>query len=221
MATTNYPGSIDAYPVPNNGDTISVADHWLGPAVIGIETELGTDPAGSFTDVKSRLDDVDDKTITEIDQWQITADLSGVTGVGTFTTNWARSSTLFSNKGTGLQEGAGGDPAGVFSFPSTGYYRIIYKAYIFTTGGSAVYAGIILKYSTDSFSSVDNDLSLGYNNSYTTGSYAHVTLDAILRISDIANQKIKFNYQSQSAATYSGSPTIHLTGFTCVKIGEL
>ena len=59
MASTNYPGSLDAYPVPNNGDTISVADHWLGPAVIGIETELGTDPAGSHTNVKDRLDQVD------------------------------------------------------------------------------------------------------------------------------------------------------------------
>jgi hypothetical protein len=59
MASTNYPGSLDAYPVPNTGDTISVADHWLGPAVIGIETELGTDPAGSHTNVKDRLDQVD------------------------------------------------------------------------------------------------------------------------------------------------------------------
>lgn len=59
MATTNYPGSLDAYPVPNNGDTISVADHWLGPATIAIETELGTDPAGSHTNVKDRLDQVD------------------------------------------------------------------------------------------------------------------------------------------------------------------
>lgn len=59
MATTNYPASLDAYPVPNNGDTISVSDHWLGPAVIGIETELGTDPAGSHANVKDRLDQVD------------------------------------------------------------------------------------------------------------------------------------------------------------------
>ena len=58
MASTNYPGSLDAYPVPNNGDTISVTDHWLGPAVIGIETELGTDPAGYATDVKTRLSDI-------------------------------------------------------------------------------------------------------------------------------------------------------------------
>jgi len=63
MATTNYPASIDNYAQPNNGDTISVTDHWLAPAIIAVENELGTDPAGSFTDVKSRLDDVDNKIV--------------------------------------------------------------------------------------------------------------------------------------------------------------
>lgn len=58
MATTNYPGSLDAYSVPNSGDNITVASHWLGPAVIGIETELGTDPAGYATNVKTRLSDI-------------------------------------------------------------------------------------------------------------------------------------------------------------------
>ena len=58
MATTNYPASIDNYAQPNNGDTISVADHWLAPAIIAVENELGTDPAGYATDVKTRLDDI-------------------------------------------------------------------------------------------------------------------------------------------------------------------
>ena len=58
MATTNYPASIDNYAQPNNGDTISVTDHWLAPAIIAVENELGTDPAGYATDVKTRLDDI-------------------------------------------------------------------------------------------------------------------------------------------------------------------
>lgn len=60
--TSSYPAALDSesnLTPPNNGDTLSVADHWLagnsGP-IVAIETELGTDPAGSFTDVKSRLD---------------------------------------------------------------------------------------------------------------------------------------------------------------------
>ena len=58
MAATNYPASIDNYAQPNNGDTISVADHWLAPAIIAVENELGTDPAGYATDVKTRLNDI-------------------------------------------------------------------------------------------------------------------------------------------------------------------
>jgi len=153
--------------------------------------------------------------ITEIDQWHITADLSGVTA-GTFTTNWTRTSTLFSNKGTGLSQSSG-----IFSFPSTGYYRIIYSSYIVVTGGAAAFAGIIIKYTTDNFSSVDLHLNVGYNNAYSSSTYANVTLDSIVTISDTTNQKIKFNYESQSAATYAGNSTIPYTGFTCVKIGEL
>jgi hypothetical protein len=77
MATTNYPTSIDNYPQPNNGDTISVADHWLAPAIVAVENELGTDPAGSFTDVKSRLNNLDDRASSYVwSQWNPSA--SGV-----------------------------------------------------------------------------------------------------------------------------------------------
>lgn len=63
--TSSYPAALDSesnLTPPNNGDTLSVADHWLagnsGP-IVAIETELGTDPAGSHTNVKGRLDQVD------------------------------------------------------------------------------------------------------------------------------------------------------------------
>jgi hypothetical protein len=63
--TSSYPAALDSesnLTPPNNGDTLSVADHWLagnsGP-IVAIETELGTDPAGSHTNVKDRLDQVD------------------------------------------------------------------------------------------------------------------------------------------------------------------
>lgn len=62
--TSSYPAVLDSESnliPPNNGDTLSVADHWLagnaGP-IVAIETELGTDPAGYATDVKTRLDDI-------------------------------------------------------------------------------------------------------------------------------------------------------------------
>jgi hypothetical protein len=54
---TNYPDAIDTYAAKVDGVTDVMASHIndLQDAVEAIETELGTDPAGSFTDVKTRL----------------------------------------------------------------------------------------------------------------------------------------------------------------------
>ena len=218
--TSSYPAALDSesnLTPPNNGDTLSVADHWLagnsGP-IVAIETELGTDPAGSFTDVKSRLDDVDKNVITEIDQWYLTANTSAGVG-GDLTANWSRWGTLFSEKGTGLSQSSG-----IFQFPSTGYYRIIGSFYLISS--TATYVGALIRYSTDNFVSVANVLTDGYNNAYTTNSYAHVTLDAILKITDIANQKIKFQWSANSStAIVIGTLTGLSTHFSSAKIGEL
>ena len=58
--TTGYPGVIDTRTSLTNGASgdLIVAEHpnGLGAAVLAIENELGTDPAGSVVDVKTRLD---------------------------------------------------------------------------------------------------------------------------------------------------------------------
>ena len=212
MATTNYPGSLDAYPVPNNGDTISVADHWLGPAVIGIETELGTDPAGTFTDVKSRLDDVDNKVITEIDQWFMPTAMTSLTGSTTIT-NWSRpSGNLFvTTKGTGTSQSSG-----IFSFPSTGYYEIYFQIYIYgATSSGGIYGQI--------YTTLNNS---SYTNTYTIASSGNLNGMGLrhtigLKISDTTNQK--FYVQAGASGTFniSGSSVRDDTSILIKKIGEL
>ena len=59
VAVTSYPGTIDTRTTLVDGtgnDTIQAIHHnGVASAVISIETELGTDPAGSLTDVATRL----------------------------------------------------------------------------------------------------------------------------------------------------------------------
>lgn len=52
-----YPGSLDSFTTKVDNVTDVLASHVNGlqAAVVTIETELGTDPAGSLTDVKTRL----------------------------------------------------------------------------------------------------------------------------------------------------------------------
>ena len=58
-----YPGDIDDFTRKvDNQDTILANDvNELQVAIEHVETELGKDPAGTFTDVVSRLDDMDDQ----------------------------------------------------------------------------------------------------------------------------------------------------------------
>lgn len=59
MATSNYPSSLDDYSsLPSSGTPITVSSHYFGPAITNIEAELGTDPAGYATDLKTRLSDI-------------------------------------------------------------------------------------------------------------------------------------------------------------------
>ena len=136
--TSSYPAALDSesnLTPPNNGDTLSVADHWLagnsGP-IVAIETELGTDPAGSFTDVKSRLNDTDGKVITEADRWYLTTGFTN-SGITTLSTNLLRWTT---QKGTGMSQSSG-----IFTFPSTGYYLISFNITSLTQATASYYVG--------------------------------------------------------------------------------
>jgi len=214
MASTNYPGSLDAYPVPNNGDTISVADHWLGPAVIGIETELGTDPAGTFTDVKSRLDS---GLVEEVDQWVLSSNYlhSGGGAVEFLTANWARkSSDSFSQKGTGMSEASG-----VFSFPSTGYYKIDFATYNLVTSGSgfAYYGGLIYTTTNNSSFSAETE---NLNSVSAVNFFASTFNSLTFRVADIANYKIKTGVQAATPCTVLGS-SANRTVLLFTKLGGL
>lgn len=89
MATSNYPTSLDDYStLPSSGTPITVSNHYFGPAITNIEAELGTDPAGTFTDVKSRLDYLDDRASTYVwSQWNPSS-----SGVQTYAPSTADSS---------------------------------------------------------------------------------------------------------------------------------
>lgn len=52
-----YPGALDSFTTKVDGVDSYLAAHMnaVQTSVVNIETELGTDPAGSMTDIKSRL----------------------------------------------------------------------------------------------------------------------------------------------------------------------
>jgi hypothetical protein len=63
---TNFPGSVDSFPRPTSSTTMDASGYEgdvvidnLSDALEAVETELGTNPSGSFATVKARLDAMD------------------------------------------------------------------------------------------------------------------------------------------------------------------
>jgi len=215
MASSSYPGSLDNYSsLPSSGTPISVASHYFGPAITKIETELGTDPAGTFTDVKSRLDDTDKKVITEIDQFELTStySLTTINTVLDLTANLARVSTGsgFSKKGTGMTESSG-----IFSFPSTGYYFIEYKIAYNAPTIVSTYSGGFIAVTEDNFSTIHQRG--GYTNIYATNAYGSINFQIIFKVDSTSTHKCKFQLYSQGTAAIAANNTY----MNFIKLGEL
>jgi len=210
--TSSYPAALDSesnLTPPNNGDTLSVADHWLagnaGP-IVAIETELGTDPAGTFTDVKSRLDS---GLTTEVDMWKLT---SSFTPVGTSPVDITGVTRYWADyKGSGMTQSSG-----VFEFPSTGYYLIGYNTSSITSTTGGAYVGGYIVYSTDggsSYNSLTGQLTAGRN----TNDYVSTSGMVYIPVLNTSNYRVKFQVQAAVSTLF----TQNLTNMTFIKLGDL
>jgi hypothetical protein len=85
---SSYPGGLDSFPTVQggqSGDKLNDPKHSslhndADAAIVAIETELGTDPAGSATDVAGRLDGIDSTVAGKAD----TSSLAGVATSGAY-----------------------------------------------------------------------------------------------------------------------------------------
>lgn len=219
--TSNYPASIDSESniiPPNNGDTLTVPGHWLagnnGP-IVNVQNELGTDPSGSFSTVKARLDDMDKNVITDIDMWQVTAGASNQTGNMYLTSNWARSTTTSLNqpvyKGGGLNAPVSGD----FTFTSTGIWKLNVQVQFSNITGPYIF--FYINSTSDGTNYPRRSLIIQNPTDDTV-----LSADAIFNITNIANDKFNIQVVSPSGAyNLEGSLVTFQTGLTAMKIGEV
>tara|TARA_Y100000004_G_scaffold130895_1_gene147608 strand:- start:1130 stop:1750 length:621 start_codon:yes stop_codon:yes gene_type:complete len=159
--------------------------------------------------------------ITQSDMWQMTSNITE--DVGFITANWSRYTGPGGNIGSALTESSG-----VFSFPSTGFYKIDYiigfrnqssdhaftEVYcqLFYTQNNSAY--------TDATTSFINVPGIGSSNVYANG-----TGSVILDVTDTSQVKFKLKINAYAGASQQngiiiGSSTGIATGFTCVRLGD-
>ena len=155
--------------------------------------------------------------ITEIDYWVLTSafNLSSANTSTALTSNWGRYTGMGSNyKGTGMSESSG-----IFTFPSTGYYRIEFSPlFAYNNTNSNYVLGNIM-------TTTDNGT---YNNptehaGQISNAEMAVSLPAsmIFDVTNTSTHKVKFQVHTRSASVYvNGSSTKIRTYASFIKLGD-
>ena len=181
-------------------DTLAANKTFKLPGADGSSGQaMVTDGSGAFSFASMPTPSV--AGITMMDQWRITND-NNKTNDQTIDSNWERTDTLFAQIGTGVSESSG-----IFTFPQTGIYLLMCQHQM---GGSASYAGIALQASSDSGGSYTS-LTQGYQNMSTVGGYHHVTMHAILDLTNASTFRVRLVAVNNASTQYSGLSLIHIS----------
>ena len=158
---------------------------------------------------------------TEADQWRVTSNGEfSSSGRSYITSNWERvDNAQFEKIGTGLTESSG-----VFTFPSTGKYHIIFTMNWTNNQGSTnraltyMMAEIGVTTNNSSYSQFAHGIASNYP---TGGEYYHsTTCDYILDVSDTSNIKVKMGAYVANPMKYLGNTGYNQTYVTFVKLGD-
>jgi hypothetical protein len=151
--------------------------------------------------------------ITMADQWRITSNFSNSSGSADITANWERVDTYgYGVIGTGLTESSG-----IFSFPSTGIYKITAQ-HASSSGAALAYAGLAIKTTTDNSSY--NTATEMYSNTDSSGQNHGGMVTFIFDVTNTSTHKYKLTIQNSGANNYEGSTNTTMTGTSVIRLGD-
>ena len=151
--------------------------------------------------------------ITEADQWRVNTSFN-VNGSSFITSNWERVDiTGYDKLGTGMSESSG-----VFTFPSTGIWNVIFWTTVRPTDNTTMYAGVEYYYTTDNSSY--NNVANFYGGVSTTAFFDCISASHIFDISNVSTHKIKFRATSASTCGYSGNTSETQLAATFIRLGD-
>ena len=195
-----------------------------GNADINFKLPVADGSAGQVlkTDGSSNLGWVSQPSagISEIDMWRITTSANSNNSTTIMTSNWARSdATGFSKLGTGMSESSG-----IFTFPSTGIYRLEFNSLATVaqgTSSSAAFAYIEATLNNSSYSEIIGSASsIGDSGGGGTLYYANFNVATYLDVTDTSNIKVRFKLYSDGNVTWRGYTGYPSTYAVFTKVAE-
>ena len=150
-----------------------------------------------------------------VDQWRVHTNGSVSQNSSTTVTNWER----VDGTGFGTLNGGMTQSSGIFTFPSTGIYKVEFVPYFNDTESNNSVRGLIQ--TTTNNSSYDtraqNPQSIADVDTYNYGS---VYVSALLDITNTSTHKVRFKlYSSYGGFDYNGDTTTNETSATFTRVG--
>jgi len=155
--------------------------------------------------------------ITEADQWRLTSNVTlGNDLVSWLTANWERADTnSYGKLGTGLSESSG-----VFSFPSTGVWMLIFNVngHCFNTNTRYYNATIYASTDGTNYSSAALAQTNGYNSG--SGTYFSASCTFMFDVTNVSTHKFKMQALSIGGGFVQSDTNNNRTSITAIKLGE-
>ena len=155
--------------------------------------------------------------ITMADQWRRTADVSLNNSINYLTTDWER----VDGDGQGTITGSGGmtESGGIFTFPSTGIYKVEWGGYFFSQGSSATISAQI-HVTTDNSSYNRRAININCVPNISSYTYGYVACQTLVDVTDTSNVKVKLAVSSESATTLDTSSSENKNSATFIRLGD-
>ena len=151
--------------------------------------------------------------ITMFQRWVFTSPITFGAGYAVISTNLsARSASI----GSSMTQSSG-----VFTFPSTGIYKISFFGNWLDQSANNDYLGQKIQYSTDSGSNYSDGIT-GWV-SAQTNDYASQTVAIIFDVTNVSTHRVRFSAQSQGnggAFLFGASSTSDLNYFEFIRLGD-
>ena len=161
---------------------------------------------------------IKDRTSLMHDLFRLTTTVSSTSAASptAITANLERADdALAGHLGTGMSESSG-----VFTFPSTGIYKITANGQFLRNNAEILYCGLYIFATGDNFSSEDYLSSNFGSINNTASAYQNVVVEAVYDVTDVTNNKVKFKYQSNPGFYMTADTGANATYFLFEKLGD-
>jgi hypothetical protein len=150
--------------------------------------------------------------ITAASQWRLTSSFDG--DAAPIASNLAANTSA----GAGVIGSAMSQSSGIFTFPSTGIWQIIFTVNASESGTVAYHTGTIKTTTNNSSYATAANCDQNWDNSGTA--YSVSTCTFLFDVTDTTQCKVRFDIDSSGSSTTEGTASYVATGMSFLRLGD-